>query len=344
MTDEQRIERIEAYLDKAMNEQERRDFEKEIAADEDLRKQVILQETIRLAFKNASDTSPLDKQIDDLFDQNRYRFEKKLDLNDLDADFWKEMDFEHQQAVVDTPPSVLKPVIFKNRRFLLAIAASFTLLLAIGWWWFAQKNVPPQQGQIIVDTEGGGSQPLGTEKTPNTIPKENPQTGGDKQIEKQKGSEQPNEQIANTDKQLSDIIQKITTLADVEKNMAATVMSSAAKQNLYETAIKKYVNNGDTKGFEDFLQSNPKEDSYQDIKRLVHAYFRLKNYEKSINYCLTGLKLTDLEADEKQELRLLLLESYYGDYSKYKTTIKNMAETGSVEEKNLIKTMASKGF
>lgn len=340
MTDEQRIERIEAYLDKAMSEQERRDFEKEIAADEDLRKQVILQETIRLAFKNASDT-PLDKQMNDLFDQNRYRFEKKLDLNDIDADFWKEMDFEPKQAAINTPPSVLKPVAPKNRWFLWAIAASFALLLAIGWWWFAQKNVPAHQEQIVVDTEGGGSQPSETEKIPNTLPKENTKTP-DKTTEKQKGSEQPNEQIADADKPISDIIQKITTLAETEKNIAATVMSSAAKQNLYETAVKKYVNNGDTKGFEDFLLSDPKTDSYQNIKRLVHACFRLKNYEKAINYCLTGLKLTDLEADEKQELRLLLLESYYGDFSKYKNTIKNIAETGSAEEKNLIKTMTSK--
>lgn len=342
MTDEQRIERIEAYLDKAMDEQERRDFEQEMATDEKLRKQVILQETIRLAFKNASDI-PLNKQMDNLFEQNRYRFEDKLDLNDIDSDFWKAMDFESKQTTTDTPPSVLRPVVSKNRWFLLAAAASFILLLAIGWWWLAQKTVPTHQGQIVVDTEGGGSQPSKSETIPDITPKENNKTP-DKPIEKQKNVQSTNEQIANDYRQTSDIIQKITILAEVEKNIAATVMSSATKQNLYEVAVKKYVGNGDTKGFEDFLKSDPKADSYQNTKRLVHACFRLKNYEKAINYCLTGLKLTDLEADEKQELKLLLLESYYGDFVKYKNMIKNIAETGSTEEKNLIKTMTSKGF
>lgn len=337
MRDEQRTERIEAYLDNVLSEQERLDFETEMTTHEDLRKQVLLQETIRLAFKKTADI-PLNKQMDELFEQNRYRFGQKLDTSDIDADFLKEMGFESPQNPDQDTLSVLKPI-YKKRWLFLAIAASLTLMLTIGFWWFMQKNVSTEgvtnKPFVIDDTlpqirdKNKTSPNIPTEKQPDHLAK--PSNG---------------QQIGDVEKQASDLIQTITTLTDVEKNIAATVMSSATNQDLYEIAVKKYVTSKgrDKEGFEQYLKTDVKADSYRNIKRLVHASFRLKNYDKAIAYCLIGQKLTDLEPDEKKELTLLLLESYYGAYPKYKTLIKNIGETGSMEEKNLIKIMEANGF
>ena len=347
MTDEQRTERIEAYLDNVLSEQERLDFETDMTAHEDLRKQVLLQETIRLAFKKTADI-PFNKQMDELFEQNRHRFGQKLDTSDIDADFLKEMGFDSEQQHTITTPfpilsgfrssTVLKPI-YKKSWFLLAIAASLTLMLTIGFWWFMQKDI---------STEGVTNKPSVIDNTlPQIIDKN--KTSPNPPAEKQPNplaKPSNGQQIGDVEKQASDFIQTITTLADVEKNIAATVMSSATNQDLYEIAVKKYVTSKgrDTEGFEQYLKTDVKADSYRNIKRLVHACFRLKNYEKAMAYCLIGQKLTDLEPDEKKELGLLLLESYYGAYPKYKTLIKNIGETGSMEEKNLIKIMEANGF
>lgn len=364
MTDEQRTVHIEAYLDKVLSEAERLDFEREMTMSEDLRKQVLLQETIRLAFKKTTDRA-LNKQMDDLFEQNRYRFEQKLDTSDIDVAFLKEMGFESAQNMKqDTPVTlssasrqgvtVLKPI-YKKRWFFLGIAASLTLIMGIGWWWLASKPITTEGVEIANQKDKNKANPTQNSKeelkdkpliTDNTQPKL--EEKGNKTphvVSKEKQTTPSNKtQIVHINQQASDFIQKTTSLATVEKNMASTVMSGATKQDAYEIAVKNYVKNGDTKGFEDYLKTDGTTNNYKNIKRLVHASFRLKNYDKAISYCLIGQKLADLEADEKKELDLLLLESYYGDYSKYKITIRNIFETGSIEEKNVIKMMEMNGF
>jgi uncharacterized membrane-anchored protein len=367
MTDEQRAQRIEAYLDNVLSELERLDFEREMTRNKDLQKQVLLQETIRLAFKKTADMS-LNKQMDELFEQNRYRFEQKLDTGNLDADFLEELGFEstqntEQQKATITPltlssssrqgVTVLKPV-YKKRWFFLAIAASLTLIMGIGWWWFASKPVVTEGVEMATPKDKNTANPdkKDNEAVKNTpLVTENPQPKVDKKgntmpnVSKEKQTIPSNQtQIANINQQASDFIQKITSLTTVEKNMASTVMGGATKQDAYEIAVQNYVKNGNTKGFEDYLKTDGTANNYKNIKRLIHACFRLKNYDKAIAYCLIGQKLADVEADEKKEFDLLLLESYYGNYPKYKSTIQNIFETGSIEEKKLVKMMEDNGF
>lgn len=225
---------IDKYLAGEMSAQEKYDFEKQLEDNNDLQKEVRLQDNIRRAFKRMPDMQ-LRQHLDNLFEENKHVFNEPLNASDIDPDFLAmadEINGEIKNKPINkensTPIVELKPNWLKKNSAWWAAAASIAVVVAVGIWWMQRDNAPQTP---IVQTPPTVLLPIDTLKKVDapkqdvkivSVPQNGPPQYTTPKIEKT-GQENlpnsPNTTASKTETAISDaaVFAEVKTVVDYER-------------------------------------------------------------------------------------------------------------------------------
>lgn len=240
---------IDKYLAGEMSAQEKYDFEKQLEDNNNLQKEVRLQDNIRRAFKRMPDMQ-LRHHLDNLFEENKHVFNEPLNTSDIDPDFLAMADelngkIKDEPIIKEKPTPIveLKPNWLKKNSVRWAAAASIALVVAAGIWWMQRNNAPqtpivqtPPTVLPSLDTLKKVDVPKQEEKVA-TVPQQKapPQYKPSQKVEKQENTPiLPNTPLPTGVTTISDdaVFAEVKTIANNEREKILEPTKSAQSSNI----------------------------------------------------------------------------------------------------------------